>query len=130
MFNIFVNQKMPITIKKFLNKPLIRFSLQNIPFVLLEKISEKNADLGAASLGPDVIKGGIKFFETWEKIEDDRNKAILDGFETITSKRFISALLSIKNFGKWLTFDTHPSLKERIRYLKAKLVDFENKTKQ
>lgn len=130
LFSIFgFQQKIPSMLKQFLSQAWIKFSLQSIPFTLIEKISERNADLGAASLGPDVTKGGIKFCETWKKIQDDRDKAVLEKFDDGISKKSMSFLLALRNFVIWLTWDTHPSLEERIRYLKAKLLEFENQTK-
>ena len=80
----------------------IKLGVQAILALFLNRKREHTADMGAASLGSDVIKGGIKFFKS------------LDSHEMGTSKnRILRKILGI--------FRTHPYSSERVAYLKKEL---------
>lgn len=117
----FKNQRLILNlIKSFLCKNSTKLTIQAVLVSVISKIFEKNADLGAAALGKDVITGGIKHFKAMQNIKDTATQTIINKFDGNLTKIIVSFILQAKELLFLLT-SSHPSYKERIRYLKALL---------
>ncbi|MFC1842860.1 M48 family metalloprotease [Candidatus Dependentiae bacterium] len=100
-----------------LDSAITKIFLQIFLWISIRKQFEKQADLSAASLGPETIKGGILFLKTVKKIQEDQNEDILEQFSNKVIKKLICIALGIKSFVSQL-WDPHPSHETRIAYLK------------
>ena len=109
---------------EFLNSYVTKLIVQVIFFISMGRKFEKDADMGAASLGPDAIEGGIKSFEAYKQLREERNAAIVSRFSNPVVKTFVKCLLAVKGFFRRL-LDVHPSDETRIKYLKAKLQELQ-----
>jgi len=119
-------KKIGIKFLNFLDSLPTKLFLQMWLFRAVGKKMEKNADLGAAQLGPDVIRGGIKLIKAWQKMRDASKEQAIEQFEGSILKHIVAYALSIKNFLHRTLFSTHPLRKTRIRYLQEALEKYKN----
>ena len=119
--------KMPyntrVIIKNFptiLDSPITKYVAQMLLLTSIRKKFEKNADLSAATLGPNTIRGGIKLLQIFQNNEKKYKKAIMSQYKGSIFKYVMSFYLSVKHLLRKI-FNFHPSHKVRIRYLQKLL---------
>jgi len=103
-----------------LDSVITKFLAQTILWLLIRKNFEKSADLGAASLGPNAIQGGIKFLKIVKEVEIAHKKDILAQYDNIVTTAIIKFIFLCKGILKTL-WDSHPSHEARIAYLEHAL---------
>jgi len=97
-----------------------KYIIQLLLWTFIKKRFEKNADLGAAQLGPNVIRGGIKFLQTVCKMEQARKERVLSQYKGSTFQYIIGLYMLIKRV-IYKIVDSHPSHETRIKYLQDAL---------
>jgi len=106
----------PNILDSFITKSLIQIS----GLLLMKKKFEKAADMGAASLGPEYTKGGIKFFEAITEVKNTQYNDIANYFDNIIISYLLRFILTTRKFF-YRIFDPHPSPEKRVKYLKRVL---------
>jgi len=103
-------------VPKILNSITTKIFAQMALWIMIRKQFEKNADLNAASLGPDIAQGGIKFLEATRDIEIIQKKDILNQYDNKVIIYMLKIVLACKSFLQKL-LHAHPSHETRIKYL-------------
>lgn len=107
-------------IPKILESFITKFFVQISVLILMKKKFEVDADMGAASLGPDSTKGGIRFFKALADIQDTKHNDIVNYFDSTIVKYMIKFTLNIQYFFRRI-FAPHASAKKRAQYLEKVL---------